>query len=191
MRGSCFARAALLAVCLSAPCAAVQAQRGSKEPPEKNDTIPSARIVVIPALERYDLSRLTRDAQRMTTIAVFTTDGPAARSLAVKAQAVTGGPLIPLERANRSIPDFTRALIDTIVERTARPNIHRGHRLETSHAAIVVVVEPELVLPFVRGSLTERGRALLDRSNEGLATYTVFVRADRMDLISATPVRPE
>jgi hypothetical protein len=185
MRLSCIARAVLLTLCVFVPFGAVQAQRrSSMEPPEKGDTVPSARIVVIPALERYDLSRLARDVNNMPVLAVFTTDGPVARSLAVKAQAIVGGPLIPLVRANRSSEDFRRALIDTIVEKTARPNMNR---------AIVLVAEPELVRSFVRGSLSERGQALWDRRvdgapKEGLATFTVFIRADRADRIAARPL---
>jgi hypothetical protein len=187
MRLSFVARAALLTLCGSAQFTDVHAQRGTKEPPEKGDTVPSARIVVIPALDGYDRSRLDRDVKNKPAIAVFTTGGPVARSLALKVQAVVGGPLIPLERANRTIEAFTRVLIDSIVEKTAHPNI-RGHRSSDTHAAIVLVAEPELVLPFVRASLSERGRAVFDRRKPGLATFTVFVRADRMDLIQATPL---
>ncbi|MGH7678301.1 MAG: hypothetical protein ACRENU_07535 [Gemmatimonadaceae bacterium] len=181
MRLSCIVRAALLTLCMSVPITAVHAQRSSsREPPEKGDTIPSTRIVVIPALARYDMSRLARDVKHMPAVAVFTADGPVARSLAVKAQAIVGGPLIPLERGNRSIEAFTRALIDTIVEKTARPNMNR---------AIVLVVEPELVRLFVRGSLNERGQAVFDQNvGEEMATFTVFVRADNMRLIAARPL---
>jgi hypothetical protein len=180
MRLSCIASAALLTLCVSLSFGTVQAQsRSSGEPPEKGDTIPSARIVVIPALERYDMSRLDRGANNMPAVAVFTTAGPVARSLAVRAQAIVGGPLIPLERAHRSVEDFTCALIDTIVEKTARPNMNR---------LIVLVAEPEIVLTFVRGSLSERGQALFDRRKVTLATFTIFIRADKMDRISATPL---
>ncbi|MGH7467637.1 MAG: hypothetical protein ACRENP_06575 [Longimicrobiales bacterium] len=191
MRLSCSARASLLTLCVSVPFTPVHAQgRSSNQPPEEGDTIPSARIVVLPALERYNMSRLGRDVKNMPALAVFTTDGPVARSLAVKVQSIVGGPIIQLGRANRSIEDFTHALIDTIVEKTARPNMNRGHRSSENHAAIVLVAEPELILPFVRGSLSERGQAEFDRRKVGLATFTVFVRADKKDLISARPLPP-
>jgi hypothetical protein len=145
------ARAALLTLCVSLSFRAVHAQRRSSgESPEKGDTIPSARIVVMPALERHDMSRLGRGVSNMPAVAVFTTAEPVARSLAVRVQAIVGGPLLPLERAHKSVEDFTRALIDTIVEKTARPNMSR---------LIVLVAEPEIVLSFVRGSLSGRGQA--------------------------------
>jgi hypothetical protein len=188
MRLSSIARATLLTVCVFVPFTALHAQSCSREPPEKGDTVSSARIVVIPALERYDLSRMKREASNMTWVGVFTTDEPLARSLATTVQAIVGGPLIQLGRANRSIEDVTRTLIDTIVEKTARPNMNRGHRSCRNHAAIVLVAEPELVLPFVRASLGERGRALLDRRDNDPATFTVFIRPDRLDEIWATPL---
>jgi hypothetical protein len=164
--------------CACIPFATAQAQRrsavgGSDRP----DTVPSTRVVLIPAVDRYNVSRLEGGIKNLKVLAVYTTDGHTARALAAKVQASVGGPLVTLERAGRSADDFARALVDTIVEKTGRRNMNR---------AIIVIAEPDLVRPFVYGAVGERGATGFDESG-GMATFVIFVRADNGRLLTMRP----
>jgi hypothetical protein len=181
MRLPIVARTLVLAAVASIPFSTVRGQIRSRGGggPDRPDTVPSTRVVLVPAVDRYDASWVAAGGalKDLKVLAVYTTDGPVARGLAAKIHANVGGSLIPLERAGKSAEDFARSLVDTVIEKTARRNMNR---------AIVVIAEPDLVRPFIRGAVPGRNGNARDEGPPN-ATYIVFVRSDNLRLLSAKP----
>lgn len=179
MRLSRLVHAALLCAWASIPLETGQGQTRSRGGggPDKPDTIPSTRVILVPAVERYNASRIGGGIKDLKVLAVYTTDGQVARTLAGKIHANIGSSLIPLERAGKSAEEFARMMVDSVVEKTARRNMNR---------AIIVVAEPDLLRPFLHGAVGERGAKAFDEEG-GIATFIVFVRADNLRLLTMRP----
>lgn len=180
MRPSAIARTLLLASLASVPFATGRGQTRSGVDPW--DTVTTARVILIPADAKFNIDWATSTAiKKHKVLAVYTTDGPVGRALATKVQARVGGPLISLDRAGKSVEDFARLMVDTLVEKTARPNMKR---------AILVVIDRDLIPPFLLGAVP--GLASLRRKPTsfdptGLGTFIVFVKADNTRALSMRP----
>ena len=175
MKPFTLARALLLASLLSIPFATGRGQTRSADDDDMWEAMPAARVVLVPAVDRFDIAWATSTAIKdHRVLAVYATGGPVSRALATRVQASVGGPIISLDRAARSVDDFARMMVDTIVEKTARSNTKRS---------ILVVIEPDLILPFLRGafSWTRQPPPFV------LGTYIILVRADNARRLSVRP----
>jgi hypothetical protein len=177
MRLSAFGHTLLFAALVSIPLAAGRGQTRSGV--DRWDTLTTARVILVPADDRSSIAWATSSAiAKHKVLAVYTTTGPVARGLATEVQARVGGPIFSLDRAGMSVDDFARLMVDTLIEKTARPNMKR---------AILVVAELELIHAFIRGTFSGRRLPSFGGDGTGLGTYIVYVSADNTLALSLRP----
>lgn len=144
-----FGRSRLRGLLLATCAAAATAARGQAAPePARAPVRPApapdtALVVLIPADAHgaVHAARVARAAGGRKVTAVYTTDDPAARRSADRLHARLGGSLINYDRVRMADEAFAGVLVENALEYAARREPRR---------AVVVVVEPGLVVPFLR-----------------------------------------
>jgi hypothetical protein len=102
----------------------------------------SALVVVLSARDSaVRSSRIANALGGREVVSIYTTDAPVAYQFAAAVHTAFGGSLIPYDRRSRAADEFASLLVQNAVEHAARQ--HPGQ-------AVLVVVEPDLVLPFLR-----------------------------------------
>jgi hypothetical protein len=112
---------------------------------------PQSSTVVVFLPTRTDsvaASRITRAIGGREVVAIYTTDTPAAVRVAHVVHGQFGGSLIPYDRLGRDAGDFGDVLYRNAVDHGARQ--HPG-------TAVLVVAEPDLMLPFLRHAISPPG----------------------------------
>jgi hypothetical protein len=159
-----------------------EAQRRDPRGSDEGDTIPNARVVVIPANAGYNLARLEGAVKELKVLGVYSTDGPVARDLATKVGASLRGPVQSISRAGRTAEHFAQAITDSLVDKLARANMKH---------AVVLVADADLVRPMLRAVFKDvvkgsrADRALDDFETSG--TYIIFVRANSTRFLAYRP----
>jgi hypothetical protein len=150
---SSLARALFLAASVSMVASATHAQCRplNRDPRDRPDTIPAARVILIAPSEAYEPAQLACYLSGRPLVTIFVTDGTATTQLASRLQAVVGGSVVSFARGGRSAPLFASALVDSVVIKTGRRNLDK---------ALVIVAEPELFKPILESALGERARTL-------------------------------
>lgn len=172
-----------LAILAIALVGTVRADAQRRDPrPDEGDTMPNARVLLIPANEVLSIARLEADVKDLRILGVYSTDSPAARALATKVGAGLRSAVQPLTRGARSADEFALAISDSLVDKLARANMKR---------AIVLVADPDLVRPLLREVFRDRVKGSRgDRALEALepaGTFTIFVRANNTRLLAHRP----
>jgi hypothetical protein len=104
----------------------------------------STVVVVLPATDPVAAPRIAHAIDGREVAALYTTDMPATSRVAQSMHSRFGGSLIPYDRLSRSAVDFGDLLFQNAVNVGAQR--HPGE-------AILVVVEPDLLLPFFHRAL--------------------------------------
>ena len=102
----------------------------------------SALVVILSARDSdVRSSRIANAIGGREVVSIYTTDAPAAYRIAEAVHTGFGGSLIPYDRRSRAADDFASLLVQNAVEHAARQHPDQ---------AVLVVVEPDLMLPFLR-----------------------------------------
>jgi len=156
------------ALLFAAWCFGATAPMAAQHAPASASRSESALVVVLSAQgatqsDAVRSSRITNALGGREVVSIYTTDTPVAYKFAAGVHTAFGGSLIPYDRRAQTADDFASLLVHNAVDHAARQ--HPGQ-------AILVVVEPDLMIPFLRRA-TGKPTAGADRDDAGADGFTI------------------
>jgi hypothetical protein len=102
-------------------------------------------------------------------MSIYTTDARVAYQFAAAMHTAVGGSLIPYDRRSRTADDFASLLVQNAVEHAARQ--HPGQ-------AVLVVVEPDLMLPFLRRATGKPTTSVVEPEDAAADGFTITITSN-------------